>query len=1124
MATIKNFGIAGVGSQVQFGKGGAQLVQAAGTFAARNASGNAFVRFQIADGAAGSDAVSFQQLSNAVNIVNAAIANTQSQINAIETGAGLNSNGTYTAPAGTKFLGASTSLANASALLDAAIFAETTRATAAETALAANVATLAANATTTQNELNQVISSVGLTPLGNLVPFNGTYTTNASTVYNAIDALDAALTSTAANVASNAVILQQAVSDGANTAANLNTLQGNVAVLTGRVAQDEVNAVAAQQLISGLRTDVDANAVALQGEISRAEAAEAALAANAVSANAALAAETLRAETAEASLLANAVGANAALAAETLRATTAEAALLANAVGANAALAAETQRATTAEAALLANAVGANAALAAETTRAMAAETALTSNVTALQGSYVARDGSIPMTGSLNLSNHALINVATGVAPTDAVNVSQLQSAVASLGNAFDYIGALTPGPNAGNAVVLPSGDDAGAYYKATADGYFIGNATDTAGAVAFHVYQNDGIVRNTAGGWDTIAHTESAVMGTAGFIDVTGSVDTGYTVTIDPAYTATIDQAITNAEATAAAATATLTQALSDEANTRAQADTLLGNSIVAETARAEAAEAALQNSVANAASVSNAALQQEIVNRTNAVANEATLRAQGDAALANAITNEANARVQADSDLSNAITSNVATLTARFVADEAAANALANTVAGVNSAVAAETTRATAAEAVLTSAQANTNANVATLTARVSADEQNANALANTVAQNSSNIANNAAAITLTNANAAALQTEVNTVITAAGLTAGTGAYVAPSNTTYLATANSLANADVLLDNAIASVANSLATLSQDTIRTSDGLNSVHVGQDYVATSLNVNNAAVLVANTIAGPATNTVLTTDFSQANSIVLTASGPVGDNIDLRLAAQGAGHVIVGETGVGYIQSDAGYDMTVAAGSGANLNLIGTNVNIQDESGANVAVFTGVANAGSYATVVNGNSSVTLGAAGSQSNLDLVFAPKGTGVVNVSGTRIVNVAPAQAATDAVNLAQLRSAVTSAQTGAVQTVSATLPATSGTVNLGSVMGTVLRVRVIVNNAYDTGSTIVVGDTSTANSLTDTPDSDESTAGIYVSDVNKSYANATTLTATVTNNTGSNGSATVIVEYLV
>ena len=1119
MATIKNFGIAGVGSQVQFGKGGSQLVQTAGTFAARNASGNAFVRFQIADGAAGSDAVSFQQLTNAVALVDNAIANAQAEITAVEAGAGLTSNGAYSVPVGSNYLGAATSLAGADSLLDAAIFSEVGRAEAAEAGLTSNVASLAANALATQGELAEVVSSVGLVAnTGVLNPLTGTYIPTATSVVGAVELLDAALLNTDTNVAANAAILQGVIANATSNSAALAALQSNVATLTGRVSQDETNATAALGLITGLRTDVDSNSAALAAEVSRATGAEGVLTTNLATANTAIYAEIARAEAAEGAI---AAGANAVSNAETTRALLAEAALGNAVAGANAVSAAETARALAAEAALGNAVVGANAALAAEVLRATGAETAIIGNVSSLQGTYVARDGSIPFTGPVNLGNNALHNVATGTAATDAVNVGQLGAAIAALGNAFDYIGALTPGVSNTTAVALPAYNTqtAGDYYKATADGYFLSNA-----GVVFHVYKNDGVVFNTAGDWDTIAHTESAVIGTPGFIDVTGSVDTGFTLTIDPAYTATIDSAITAAENMAAANAATLTAALASEANARIAGDSLNANAISLETARAEAAEALLSNAVANAQAASGTALQQEISDRVNAVTNEATLRAAGDAALSNAVMNEANARVQGDSDLSNAITSNVATLVARFVTDEAAANALANTVAGVNASVVAETTRATAAEGVLTTGLASTNANAVTLTARVAADEATANALANTVAQNGSNIANNAAGLVLVNANAAALQTEVNSVITAAGLTAGTGAYVAPTGTTYLATANSLANADVLLDNAISSVANSLATLSQDTIRTSNSLNYVHVGNDYVATAMNIGGVATVVANTIAGPASNTLLTTDFTQANAILLQATGPVGANVDLRLAAQGAGHVVVGETGVGYIQSDSGYDMTVAAGSGANLNLIGTSVNIQDESGSDVAVFTGSANAGTYATVVNGNSSVTLGVAGTPTNLDLVFAPKGTGVVNVSGTRIINVAPAQAPTDAVNYAQLQSAVTAAQSGAVQTVMAALPATSGTVSLGPVLGTVLRVRVIVNAAYDAGSTITVGDPSATNALTDTPDVDESTAGIYVADVNKSYANATALSATVTNGTGSNGSARVIVEYLV
>lgn len=209
-------------------------------------------------------------------------------------------------------------------------------------------------------------------------------------------------------------------------------------------------------------------------------------------------------------------------------------------------------------------------------------------------------------------------------------------------------------------------------------------------------------------------------------------------------------------------------------------------------------------------------------------------------------------------------------------------------------------------------------------------------------------------------------------------------------------------------------------------------------------------------------------------------------------------------------------------MTVAGGTGSNLNLLGTLVKVGDASGTSITEFSGVPGATAYSTISNGNTAVTFGAAGAASNLDLIFAPKGTGVVNMSSARVINVANATTDTDAVNKGQLDAAVSTATVGVVKSVVATLPATSGTVTLGTVTGTVLRVRVLVNTGYDVGSTIVVGSSGTPNELAADTDIDEGAAGIYVVETAKDYS-AVSVTATVTNATGSNGSAKVIVEYL-
>ena len=116
-------------------------------------------------------------------------------------------------------------------------------------------------------------------------------------------------------------------------------------------------------------------------------------------------------------------------------------------------------------------------------------------------------------------------------------NVDALALQVAALGNAFNYVGAVTGGADTAAAfdlTTLPGGGtDAGDYYKVTTAGYFKVGAAGT----PFFANIGDGLVFNTFGGVDKIDNTDSNVAGTANEIAVTGSADTGFTVGIDTAF-----------------------------------------------------------------------------------------------------------------------------------------------------------------------------------------------------------------------------------------------------------------------------------------------------------------------------------------------------------------------------------------------------------------------------------------------------------------------------------------------------------------------------------------------------------------------------------------------------------
>ena len=131
-------------------------------------------------------------------------------------------------------------------------------------------------------------------------------------------------------------------------------------------------------------------------------------------------------------------------------------------------------------------------------------------------------------------------------------NIDTVTSTVNALGNAFNYVGAVTGGDapsmvmdvlvsNAFDLATLDAaGKDAGDYYKVTTAGYFkVGEGAE------FYANINDGLVWNTLGGVDKIDNTDSTSAGTTDFITVNGSADTGYTIDV----AATFKTRVTTAE-----------------------------------------------------------------------------------------------------------------------------------------------------------------------------------------------------------------------------------------------------------------------------------------------------------------------------------------------------------------------------------------------------------------------------------------------------------------------------------------------------------------------------------------------------------------------------------------------
>jgi len=144
-----------------------------------------------------------------------AVAALQLELDNTQTGSGLNVDGTYTAPTGTTYLGTSTSISNATTLLDAQVSTNTSAIATLNTGLAANTSNL-------QAELDLTQAGAGLNA-------NGTFSTPTGTTY----------LGAATSLANSDFLLDSQIA--VNTAAIANL---NATTVTGQVnVQTEVDAI-----------------------------------------------------------------------------------------------------------------------------------------------------------------------------------------------------------------------------------------------------------------------------------------------------------------------------------------------------------------------------------------------------------------------------------------------------------------------------------------------------------------------------------------------------------------------------------------------------------------------------------------------------------------------------------------------------------------------------------------------------------------------------------------------------------------------------------------------------------------------------------------------------------------
>ncbi len=441
----------------------------------------------------------------AIATLNSNLAYSIERLDNSEVAIGLKSDGTFDPFTGTNYVNSATSIKDSVVILDGQV-KNVSDTYATITYANQKITDLIGGAPSTLDTLKEIADALGddanaLTALSTQIDTESERAITAEETLTTNLATEITRATTAENNLSSALSAE---------VSRATTAEG---VLTTGLANEVIRAEAAE---ADLQDAISAEILARQGAVTALETGTTELITSEYTTlNTAISDETSRATGVEGVLTTR-------LSAEVSRATNSENAIISS-------LNAEVERATAAEGVLTTD-------LADEVTRATDAENALDARLDTVEASYIQKDGSVAMTGDLNMDSHKVINVATPTGNQDAANKAYVDSKITGLGSVFEYIGTVDGG-TALNPTDLGSltNTHAGSYYRVTAKGVVsYGVAPDV---TTIQVNIGDGLVSNKTGGWDLIDNTDVQVNGTAGKITVTGSVADGFNVSIDTTY-----------------------------------------------------------------------------------------------------------------------------------------------------------------------------------------------------------------------------------------------------------------------------------------------------------------------------------------------------------------------------------------------------------------------------------------------------------------------------------------------------------------------------------------------------------------------------------------------------------